>query len=192
MEQWQLLNSTITLTALGTHFVSLFIISMSQEDGKVNWNDSETLRLVDFLWEHWVEAGDGGTFKEVAFNAVAEEIAKHWTIGPSKTTKCCKTKWAGISPCHLLDNQGLNTLQLKITFWAIVTYKETTSGTHWSNFNGAGIKGEAASSAWSFFINASKVCFETANLIVILLIPSSQTRSWPHFATRTSHILTKC
>ena len=75
MEQRQLLNSTITLTALGTHFVSLFIISMSQEDGKVNLNDSETLGLVDFLWEHRAEAGDGGTFKEVVLGQLRQQLS---------------------------------------------------------------------------------------------------------------------
>ena len=192
LERRQLLNSAVTLMALGSHFVSLLVAAMSQEDGKANWNDSEILALVDFLWEHRAQAGDGGTFKNTMFNAAADKIAEHWTVGPSKTAKRCKTKWAGVSNHYLLVNQGLNLPQLKTTFRAIVTYKDTTSGTHWSSFNGAGIEGEAASSAWKYYINVSKVCFKIADFIVILLISSSQTRSWPHFRTRAFRISKKC
>jgi len=48
---------------------------MSQEDGKVNLNDSETLGLVDFLWEHRAEAGDGGTFKEVVLGQLRQQLS---------------------------------------------------------------------------------------------------------------------
>lgn len=41
-----------------------------------------------------------------------------------------------------------------------MTYKETTSGTHWGNDIGAGISGEAALLAWNNYINASKVSLE--------------------------------
>jgi len=56
--------------------VSLLIAAMSQEDGKANWNDSETLVLVDFLWEHRALEGDRETFKDAAFNAVADSVRK--------------------------------------------------------------------------------------------------------------------
>lgn len=76
---------------------------MSQEEGKANWNNNtETLALVDFLWEHRSEAGDGGTFKDTMFNAAADHIAKYWTTGPTKTAKRCKTKWAGVSPGSII------------------------------------------------------------------------------------------
>ncbi|KAF8802644.1 hypothetical protein BYT27DRAFT_7056616, partial [Phlegmacium glaucopus] len=113
-----------------------------------NWNDAEVLALVNFLWEHRAQAGDGGTFKDTTFNAVAEHITKHWATGPPKTAKHCKTKWAEVT---------------------IITYKETTSGTHWDNNNGASIDGEAASSAWNNYINASKI------------MATFWTKGWPYF-----------
>lgn len=97
LERRRFLNSAVSLTTLGSHFLSLLIAAMSQEDGKASWNDAEILSLVDFLWEHRAEAGDGGSFKDAAFNAAADYISKHWTAGPSKTAKHCKTKWAGVS-----------------------------------------------------------------------------------------------
>jgi hypothetical protein len=97
LERRRLLNSAVSLAALGTHFVSLLVAAMSQEDGKANWNDAEVVGLVDFLWEHRAEAGDGGSFKDTAFNAVAGDIAKHWTVGPTKNAKRCKTKYSGVS-----------------------------------------------------------------------------------------------
>ena len=98
LERRQLLNFAITSASLGAHFVSLLIATMSQEEGKATWNDAETLALVNFLWEHRAEAGDGGSFKDTMFNAAANYIAKDWTSGAVKTSKRCKTKWAGVSP----------------------------------------------------------------------------------------------
>jgi hypothetical protein len=102
LEKRQILNFAITSASLGAHFVSLLIATMSQEEGKANWNDAETLALVDFLWEHRAEAGDGGTFKDTTFHAAADHIAKDWTTGAAKTVKRCKTKWAGVSPGSII------------------------------------------------------------------------------------------
>jgi hypothetical protein len=60
-------------------------------------------------------------------------------------------------------------VQLKTIFRAIISYKETTSGTHWDNVNGANIDGEAALSAWNNYINASPVCHELIELTTLLL-----------------------
>ena len=87
LERRQLLNFAITSASLGAHFVSLLVATMSQEEGKANWNDAETLALVDYLWEHKAEAGDGGTFKDTTFNAAADYIAKDWTTGATKNGK---------------------------------------------------------------------------------------------------------
>jgi hypothetical protein len=59
-------------------------------------------------------------------------------------------------------------IQLKIIFRAIISYKESTSGTHWDNVNGAKIDGEAALSAWNNYINASPVCRELIELTTLL------------------------
>jgi hypothetical protein len=98
LERRQVLNFAVTSASLGAHFVSLLIATMSRDEGKANWNDEETLALVDFLWEHKNEAADGGTFKDTMFNAAAKYIAKDWTAGAAKTAKHCKTKWAAVSP----------------------------------------------------------------------------------------------
>jgi hypothetical protein len=170
LERRRLLNSAVSLTALGTHFVSLLVAAMSQEEGKANWNTAEVDAFVDFLWVHRAEAGDGGSFKDTTFNAVAEHIADLWVTGPIKTAKRCKTKWTGVSLCYLPADWALTSCpQLKGIFRGIVTYKETTSGTHWDNVNGAGIDGSAASSAWDNYIKASKVCLEIVNLIMCSL-----------------------
>ena len=68
-KQQQLLASAVSLTALGAQFVtSLFMASSQQE--KASWNDEETQALVDYLWEHRAESGDGGTFKDAVFNTI--------------------------------------------------------------------------------------------------------------------------
>lgn len=59
-------------------------------------------------------------------------------------------------------------VQLKTIFRAIISYKDTTSGTHWDNTKGANIEGEAALSAWNNYINASSVCRELIKLTTLL------------------------
>ena len=53
-----------------------------------------------------------------------------------------------------------------------MTYKETMLGTHWNTLNGAGIEGEAVSSAWNYYCISmpQRYVFEIAKIIVILLI----------------------
>ena len=63
---------------------------------KAQWNEKETEALVDFLLEHKSEIGDAGMFKMGTFNAAAASIAGHYTSGPKKTGKMCKTKWRAV------------------------------------------------------------------------------------------------
>ena len=41
---------------------------------KANWNKAELAAMMDYLYNHRSEAGDGGSFKPVTFNAVALHI----------------------------------------------------------------------------------------------------------------------
>jgi len=99
LQQQRLLTSAVALTALGTQFVTILMANLSQEE-KASWNEPETVALVNYFWEHRAEGGDGGTFKDTAFNAVAAHIAHLWTSGPAKTARKCKTKYNGVSLCH--------------------------------------------------------------------------------------------
>ena len=51
--------------------------------------------LVECLWEHKSEEGDGDSFKDVTMRAAAEYIADKHTTGPIRVLKYCKTKWSG-------------------------------------------------------------------------------------------------
>ena len=68
---------------------------------KAHWNGIETEALIDYLYVHQSEGGDGGSFKPVTFNAAAVHIGPHLTQGPTKTEKMCRTKW--ILVCLLLN-----------------------------------------------------------------------------------------
>ena len=65
---------------------------------KAQWNGTEINALINYLYVHRSEVGDGGNFKIVTFNATAIYIGPHLTQGPTKTGKMCKTKW--LSVCH--------------------------------------------------------------------------------------------
>ena len=61
-EQRRLLNSVVSLTALGAQFVTSLLMASLQQD-KASWNDEETWALMDYLWENRGNIGDG-SFKE--------------------------------------------------------------------------------------------------------------------------------
>ena len=44
-------------------------MATSGQQGKANWNDSETAAFIEYLWENRSEGGDGGTFKDVTMRA---------------------------------------------------------------------------------------------------------------------------
>ena len=98
-EQRRLLNSAVTLSALGAQFVTSLLMATSSglPQEKASWNDEETEALVSYLWEHRAECGDGGAFKDSAFNGIPGHIASLLTSGPAKTEKQCKTKYNGVS-----------------------------------------------------------------------------------------------
>ena len=59
--------------------------------------------LVDYLWEHRAKSGDGGTFKDMVFNAIPNLIAPLLTLEFIKTAKQCRTKYSGVSSHHNFD-----------------------------------------------------------------------------------------
>ena len=86
--------SAFTLTSLCAQIATAVMATAPTTRGPTaQWNKEETKVLLTYLAEHKSEIGDGGMYKMVTFNAVASEIAKHYTSGPVKTGKMCKTKW---------------------------------------------------------------------------------------------------
>jgi hypothetical protein len=84
----------LALTALSAQYTTVL---MSLKPERADWNANETAALVDYLYEHKSEAGDGGSFKNQTFNAAVQAISGFRTAGPPKTAKMCKTKWAAVS-----------------------------------------------------------------------------------------------
>jgi hypothetical protein len=71
--------------------------SQSQKKEKASWSTKEVTALVDYLYEHRFEAGDGGNFKSASFNSAAEAIVPYWESGPGKSGAQCRTKWMSVS-----------------------------------------------------------------------------------------------
>ena len=108
----------------------------------------EMTQLIQYLHEHRSEGGDGGSFKSPTLNAVAWHLTALHTLdasGDTKTAKQVKNKWDSVSTPN---NSNLLLLilvfQLKAVFLAIITYRDTTSGTHWDNTVGENIDGPVA------------------------------------------------
>ena len=96
--QRNILISALALTAICTQLATVMSVQPGfAEKEKARWNDTETTKLVEYLWEHRAEGGDGGTFKTTTFRAAAEHIAEYRTSGPPKTVKNLQTKWSSVS-----------------------------------------------------------------------------------------------
>lgn len=81
-------------------------------------------------------------------------------------------------------------------FRSIITYRDTTSGTHWDNDGGANILGQAAQSSWDNYLNASKVQFNSSTSYILhnrvfqsnKAMAPFRNKGWAHF-DRMSEIL---
>jgi hypothetical protein len=94
----KILTTALALTALCTQLTTIMALpSVYVKKEKAKWNDQETAELVQYLWEHRAEGGDGSTFKASTIKAAAEHIAPYRTSGPVKTTKNLQTKWTAVS-----------------------------------------------------------------------------------------------
>jgi hypothetical protein len=109
--QRKVLITAIALVALCTQLTKIMALpSASAEKERAKWNDRETTELIQYLWEHRSEGGDGGGFKPPTFKAAAEHIAPYHTSGPVKTTKSVQTKWIGVSHSSSLYGSLLTSL----------------------------------------------------------------------------------
>src|SRR5882762_7510453 len=88
--------SALTLTSLCAQIATVAMAAAPTTGPTAQWNDEETKALVAYLLAHKSEMGDGGTYKMGTFNATANAIAIHHTLGPEKTGKRCKTKWRAV------------------------------------------------------------------------------------------------
>src|SRR6202044_789545 len=86
----------LTLTTLCAQVATAIMATTPTAPDKAQWNENETIALVDFLLEHKSEIGDAGMFKMGTFNAAAGHIAVHHTSGPMKNGKMCRTKWRAV------------------------------------------------------------------------------------------------
>ena len=84
----------LAVTALCTQYASILMSQPTSE--KAQWNDTEVVQLLDFLFTHRAEAGEGTNFKNKTFNGAATHVVPYLTHGPPKTAKRCKTKWASV------------------------------------------------------------------------------------------------
>jgi hypothetical protein len=193
-QRQKLVLVAIALTALYTQLaVIMSLPANTPKERKAHWDDQETIQLIQYLHEHRSEGGDGGGFKSPTLNAAARHLASLRTPGASgdpKTAKQVKTKWDGVSTPN---NSGLLllilVLQLKAIFRAIITYRDTTSGTHWDNTVGANISGPQAEAAWNNYINPSSVStihYLTSSLSYYMmqstkLMTPFSGKGWAHF-----------
>lgn len=61
------------------------------------WTLQDEDKLVDFLFENRASAGDGGNFKESAFQEISAILTPLVSKGGPKTVRSCQNKWATVS-----------------------------------------------------------------------------------------------
>ncbi|KAG2345294.1 hypothetical protein BDR05DRAFT_880551, partial [Suillus weaverae] len=125
---------------------------------KAQWNSAEIEAFLTYLI--LVKSTMAGTnFKEVTFNAAAQEITSKRTSGPPKTGAQCKNKWGSL------------------VYNAIEAYRNK-SGCHWDNNRGANIEGSSAEAIWDDLLGLSL----TISLQTNVLLKPFKTIGWPYFS----------
>ncbi|KAG2115754.1 uncharacterized protein F5147DRAFT_649219 [Suillus discolor] len=101
-----------------------------------HWRNKEITALVNHMYDNRASGDTSGNFKPQVYTSALTVInddpdLQPLRIGPAKTVKMVKSKWASLKSIH----------------HAIDKYRNQT-GTHWDGANGAGIHGPAASAVW--------------------------------------------
>ncbi|PFH47521.1 hypothetical protein AMATHDRAFT_151912 [Amanita thiersii Skay4041] len=74
---------------------------------KAVWTDEEEGVLVQYLFDHKSEAGDGGNFTTSFWTVVAAHLHPHLvtSVRSIKTSAVCKSKWTNMcKTCHTICN----------------------------------------------------------------------------------------
>ncbi|KAG2337271.1 hypothetical protein BDR05DRAFT_952723, partial [Suillus weaverae] len=138
--------------------IQIQLVNMVRKPGpqqpKAQWNSAKIEAFLTYLIS--VKSTMAGTnFKEVTFNAAAQEIASKQTSGPPKTGAQCKNKWGS----------------LKLVYNAIEAYCNK-SGCHWDNNHRANIEGSSAEAVWDEYVSKKTNA----------LLKPFKTIGWPYFS----------
>ena len=88
--------SAMNLLRLSSGSLSKGYKSMEIESTHAAWTISNELHLIQYLTEHFSEAGDGNNFKRAVWVGAAADQAKHHKTGSPMTQLGCKNKWAWV------------------------------------------------------------------------------------------------
>ena len=87
----QAVVATITLSC-----ALIFSISESDHANAV-WDENETDKMMEYLWDHVASAGNGGNFKDSTYQAAATYIAPYHKSGPIKMANHVKGQYKSVS-----------------------------------------------------------------------------------------------
>ena len=91
-------QQTLLVLASAVSLSSFFLFNMPEQPHEnAIWDEKETDCMMEYLCDHTSEAGDGGNFKETAYQAAATYIAPYCKSGPIKMSKHVKNKYKTIS-----------------------------------------------------------------------------------------------
>ena len=90
-----------TLVAFCAHYTNLIMASSTKPKERTHWTDVEVDALVDCMFDHRAEAGDGN-FNNTTFNKVVNHLASAFPSDNPKTAAQIKSKW-GTVRCQCVD-----------------------------------------------------------------------------------------
>jgi hypothetical protein len=148
----KLLLVAIALTALYTQLaIVMSLPAKPPRKREAQWSDQEMTQLIQYLHEHRSEGGDGGTAPRIPAYTRCFRGSQDCKASEEQVGRCGYPKTTLTILLLILISQ------LKAIFRAIITYRDTTSGTHWDNTVGANIDGPAAEAAWNNYISTSNI-----------------------------------
>jgi hypothetical protein len=145
-------TSAAAIVNICSHYATLLMATLPNTTPRASWTEVEVDALVNYMFDHRAEAGDGGNFKVSTYTAAAAHIAQFTTPPQMKSVKSLQGKWQSVRCCHLeIDSINRRVLQLKGLHSKIETYAGK-SGVHWDNERGANIEGPAAMQVWNDYV----------------------------------------
>jgi len=128
---------------------------MTKKGPNAQWSLADEDALLDYLWDHRAEAGEGMSFKGPTLTAAATKVQVTTMRGGPKTAASCKNKWGKVRNSVVSDLSGSDMAvnQFK-ELYLIVCDIKAQSGFTWSDEKGADIGPESVS-VWDAYVKVS-------------------------------------
>jgi len=138
-----------------THKLDTLSQLMGKKGPNAHWSLADENVLLDYLWEHRSEAGEGVSFRAPTLAGAAAKLKETTMKGGLKTGGSCKNKWGKVCCIVALEISFSDRIILQFKeLYLIICDIKSQSGFSWCDKKGANIGLESAS-VWEAYVKVS-------------------------------------